>query len=281
MDEVPDWEVYAARYASVERSVHSNFLYPDAYSDGPMRLDFFIWIAIARDAGRMVVIDTGFNAESGGRRNRVQDCGPIAILQALDLNVAAVDDVVITHLHYDHAGNLAAFPTATFHLQSAEMDYATGPCMCLGQAKAFYDPDDISAVVKALYAARLHYCDHDEEIAPGLSVHQIGGHTAGLQAVRIKTARGYVVLASDAAHFFANKMLRNPFPAIHDLDAMLAGFDRLDELATSPEHVVPGHDPEVLRIYPSLPNAAGIDIACLHLPALAEPGLNFERAAEE
>lgn len=271
----PDWEIYAARYASVERSVHGNFLNAQDWADAPMPLDFFIWVAVDRQAGRCVVIDTGFNTGSGGRRNRVQEYSPAMILDALGLAIADVGDVIITHLHYDHAGNFGDFPAATFHLQPAEIAYATGPCMDHGHASHFYEPDDLSSAVHALYASRLHFCGADDDLAPGLSVHLIGGHTAGLQVVRINTARGAVVLASDAAHLYANKALRNPFPAIHDLDAMLIGYDRLDALAASPEHVVPGHDPEVLRIYPRFANVAGLDIACLHLPPLDQPRIAF------
>lgn len=272
---VPDWEIYAARYASVQRSVHGNFQNAHGWGDAPMPLDFFIWVALDRQSGRCVVVDTGFNTSSGRRRNRVQECSPAAILNALHLDIADVGDVIITHLHYDHAGNFADFPAARFHLQPAEIAYATGPCMDHGHASHFYEPDDLSAAVHAIYASRLHFCADNEDLAPGLSVHLIGGHTAGLQVVRVNTARGAVVLASDAAHFYANKALRNPFPAIHDLDAMLIGYDRLDALAQSPEHVIPGHDPEVLRIYPRFANAAGFDIACLHLPPLDQPRIDF------
>jgi glyoxylase-like metal-dependent hydrolase (beta-lactamase superfamily II) len=271
----PIWEIYAARYASVQRSVHGNFQNASDWADDPMPLDFFIWVAIDRQAKRTVVIDTGFNLRSGGRRNRVQECSPAVILNALDVDVVDVADVIITHLHYDHAGNFADFPSAVFHLQPAEIAYATGPCMNHGHAGQFYEPDDLTAAVQALYGSRLHFCEANDELAPGLSVHLIGGHTAGLQVVRINTARGIVVLASDAAHFYANKALRNPFPAIHDLDAMISGYDRLDALATSPDHVIPGHDPEVLRIYPRFANAAGIDIASVHLPPLDQPRIDF------
>ena len=59
-----------------------------------------------------------------------------------------------------------------------------------------------------------------------------------------------MVLASDASHFYENMETGSPFPIVHDLAAMLQGYERLRELADSPQHVVPGHDPLVLDRYP-------------------------------
>lgn len=267
------WDVYAIRYATTVRTVFSNFLHTEGMVDGPMPLNFYIWVAHNSDLDRTVVIDTGFNPQAAGRRDRRQECDPATALAALGLEIGCVSDVVLTHLHYDHAGNLAAFPEALIHLQREEMNYATGPNMEFAKANHFFEPDDIRSAVTALYSGRLKFHEGDAEIAPGLSVHAIGGHTAGLQVVRINTARGNVVLASDAAHYYANKTLRNPFPAIHDLDQMLAGYDRIGELCDSSEHFIPGHDPEVLRIYPGQVNPKNIDIACLSLPPVAKPVL--------
>jgi glyoxylase-like metal-dependent hydrolase (beta-lactamase superfamily II) len=77
-----------------------------------------------------------------------------------------------------------------------------------------------------------------------------------------------VVLASDATHFGANLRRRNPFPIFVDLQAMLDGYDRLLELASSPDHVIPGHDPGVLVRYPPCPGVP--DVACVHLHPLHE-----------
>jgi hypothetical protein len=65
----------------------------------------------------------------------------------------------------------------------------------------------------------------------------------------VATARGNVVLASDATHFYANIRGRDPFPIVVDVAAMLEGYETLERLADSPDHIVPGHDPEVMRRY--------------------------------
>jgi len=103
----------------------------------------------------------------------------------------------------------------------------------------------------------------DATLLPGLELLHIGGHTRGLQAVRVHTARGWVVLASDAAHYYANAVRENPFPVVIDVAQMLAGHRRLLALAGSVDHFIPGHDPAVLDRYPLLPGAPH-PVAILH-----------------
>jgi glyoxylase-like metal-dependent hydrolase (beta-lactamase superfamily II) len=105
------------------------------------------------------------------------------------------------------------------------------------------------------------------EIAPGVTLHRVGGHTQGLQVVRVATLRGFVVLASDASHYYANIRNRDPFPIVVDVGAMLEGYRTVERLADSPDHIVPGHDPEVLRLYPPAQASQGaVEAVALHLP---------------
>lgn len=90
----------------------------------------------------------------------------------------------------------------------------------------------------------------DAELAPGLTLHAVGGHSAGLQFVRVKTRRGYVVIASDTTHFYENMASSRPFTTAFHIGRMLEGFDRLLELAPDEDHIVPGHDPLVMKLYP-------------------------------
>lgn len=96
----PDYEVFAVRYATAERKGADNFLVHDAH-DGAMPLDFFFWVV--RGAGKVFVVDTGFSEYSSRKRNRTLLCSPAQGLGVLGLLPQQVGDVVLTHLHYDHA----------------------------------------------------------------------------------------------------------------------------------------------------------------------------------
>jgi glyoxylase-like metal-dependent hydrolase (beta-lactamase superfamily II) len=73
----------------------------------------------------------------------------------------------------------------------------------------------------------------------------------GLQVVRVATRRGWLVLASDASHFYANMEQARPFPIVWSVADMLDGYARLRALAESAAHIIPGHDPLVLERYPA------------------------------
>ena len=160
-------------------------------------------------------------------------------------------DVIVSHMHYDHAGNLGAFPNARFHLQDAEMAYCTGRCMCHGMLRGAFEADDVATMVHRVFEGRVQFHDGDAEFAPGITLHKLGGHTKGLQVVRVKTARGFVVLASDATHLYANLEREHPFPVLADVGDYLEGLQTLRRLASSPRHIIPGHDPLVLTQYPA------------------------------
>ncbi len=124
----PTYELYAIKYGHHERLRSTNFLGGDAH-DGPMPMDYFVWLA--RGPDRTFVIDTGFSQAGADQRKRQFIRSPGEGLRLLHLDAARVHDVIITHLHYDHVGNFDLFPSATFHIQDREMQFATGRYMCL------------------------------------------------------------------------------------------------------------------------------------------------------
>ena len=242
------YEVYAIKYAHHARTASENFIGGDPH-DGPMPMDYFVWLI--RGQGREIVVDSGFNAAVAAKRARRITLPVEAGLRLMQVDVAGVKDVVITHLHYDHVGNFELFPQATFHLQDLEMQYATGRCMAVEAMRHAYELEDVLGMVRRAYAGRVRFHDGDGELAPGVTLHHVGGHTLGLQIVRVATRRGWVVLASDASHFYANMEQQRPFPIVYNVGDMVEGWRKAQRLAGSPEHVIPGHDPLVLARYPA------------------------------
>lgn len=263
-----EYEVHAIRYGRhSDRKVSDNFIPPFAGSpdlhNSSMPMDFFVWIV--RNEARTIVVDTGFGPAAAAARERELVFPVEQGLAALGVRAEDVRDVILTHMHWDHAGNNDLFPHARFHLQAGEMQFCTGPCMCHKALRVPYSAADVAAMVRHVYAGRVQFHEGEAEIAPGISVHLVGGHSRGLQIVRVKTRRGWVVLASDASHYYANLEQGRPFPLVDNVAAMLDGFNTISRLASSPKHYVPGHDPLVLERYepsisPSLPHIVRLDI---------------------
>jgi glyoxylase-like metal-dependent hydrolase (beta-lactamase superfamily II) len=266
------WEVLALRYGYQSRSVRDNFVHAPDPHDTSMPLDYFVWLL--RAGTRRILVDTGFTPEIGARRDRDRRLRHLIrpvdeALRGAGADPATIEDVVITHMHYDHAGNLDLFPKARFHLQEREMGFVTGRNMCFGCMRNGFEVEDVVRMVRAVYAERVVFHDEEAEIAPGVSLHRVGGHTDGLQMVRVQTARGPVLLASDACHFYANLERAEPFPIIFDLGAMAQGWRTARRLVGGNESlIIPGHDPEIRRRYPALPGSNGETVQ-LHLPPTA------------
>jgi len=251
------YEIYAIRYGHHARKAHENFLGGDPHDDADMPLDYFVWAIVGEQ--RTFVLDTGFGPDMAEKRGR-RLVRPVADgLKAIGIDPATVGDVIVSHMHYDHAGNIPLFPNARFHIQDAEMEFVTGRSMCHKAISGIFEADHVCHMVRNVFDGRVRFHDGVSDLAQGLTLHKVGGHTKGLQVVRVKTRRGDVVLASDAAHLYANMERRHPFPIVIDVDDYLTAFDTIEGLASSKAHIVPGHDPLVLTRYPlAKPGLAGI-----------------------
>jgi glyoxylase-like metal-dependent hydrolase (beta-lactamase superfamily II) len=246
--ETSAYNVYAVKYATRDARSGEHFHGHDLH-DVPMPMDYFVWAAVS--AEHTVVVDAGFTAEVAARRGRKHLRCPTEGLEALGIDCARVPYVILTHLHYDHVGNLEKFPEATYVVQEAEMAFWTGRYAGRDYFRTLVEVDDIAYLVQENFEGRLRFVAGSEEIVPGIEVHRTGGHSAGLQVVRVKTARGSVVLASDATHFYANIEQDRPYSIVSDLPRMYGAFDLVHALADSSAHMVPGHDPLVMERFPA------------------------------
>lgn len=256
-------EVFAIRYAERNQRVRGDSFIFDEAHDTSHPMDYFIWLI--RNDERTILVDTGYDSAEAAARGRPILIDPAEALREIGVNPDSIDTIIVTHLHYDHAGGLARFPGARLHIQEAEMAYATGPCMCHPTLRMPFTATHVCEAVKRVYAGKVIFHDGDAEIAPGVSVHRIGGHSRGLQCVRIETADGPLVLASDASHFYENLDAQKPFPIVVDLEDMLKGFTRLRELAGPRNLIVPGHDPLVRERFLRTFETAPMDVRRLDL----------------
>ena len=242
------YEIYAIRYAMRQATRSMHFVHGDPH-DTPMPMDYFVWIV--RNAERTILVDTGFNEAAAKKRGRTLLRMPSAGLAMLGIERQAVSEIVITHLHYDHVGTYYDFPNARFHLQEAEMHYATGRFMTYRQFSPSFEPDEICGMVRCVFDGRVNFIDGEATLAPGITLHKIGGHTAGVQCMRVWTQRGWVVLASDTSHYYEHFETYRVFPTTFNLGDVMKGYETLRRLADSTKHIIPGHDPLVMKRYPS------------------------------
>jgi glyoxylase-like metal-dependent hydrolase (beta-lactamase superfamily II) len=241
------YEVLAVCYGELNATKSALFHNYSGYDepDRPASLAYYFWVLHGR--GRTILVDTGFVPKSAGRRRRTCRCSPLEALAGVGIAPGDVSAVVITHLHYDHIGNLAAFPDAELIVPAAEMAFWTAPVARRSQFAMHVDPHTIVELEQAAANGRVRLTDGEEEIVDGIVAICVGGHSPGQQVTVVTSAMGPVVLTSDAVHLYEELELDRPFAIIHDLERMYTAYDRIRQLAGEPGAVViPGHDPEVL-----------------------------------
>jgi glyoxylase-like metal-dependent hydrolase (beta-lactamase superfamily II) len=247
------YEVIAVRYgtrAGAKAEIYLNYaIYGEP--DEPLGMDYYCWIA--RGHGRTVVIDTGFGPEGGARRGRTTLIDPVEALARAGVDAATVPQVIVTHAHYDHIGNLARFPAAEVIMARREFDFWTGPYARRPQFAWSAEARETAHLAEVRDQGRMTLVDEPYTVAPGIEVIPVGGHTPGQAIVLVDTAGGQAVLASDSCHYYEEIERDRPFAFVADLAAMYRGFDLLKEIVAEPGRVlVPGHDPDVLRRFPPL-----------------------------
>ncbi|MGH7366614.1 MAG: N-acyl homoserine lactonase family protein [Candidatus Rokuibacteriota bacterium] len=240
---IAPYRIYAVRYAH-RKCTTSEAFYGD-YHAAPMTMDYFVWALT--NGTETVVVDLGFTEPVGTRRGRQFLRCPGKGLAEIGVDCAAVKHVILSHFHYDHVGNYALFPNATFYAQDSEMAFYTGRNAALPAFRHSIEVEDVCALVRLNYERRVQFVDGSREIVPGIGVHHVGGHTAGMQIVTVAHARGQAVVASDASHYYRNFEERIPFNTLQDLPRMYAAFTTIRDLASADDLVLPGHDPLVLE----------------------------------
>ena len=181
-------------------------------ADDKNRIELELRVLLAEGHGRRVLVDTGTGNQWDAKEQAIFDVaagdepGVCSALRAAGVDPADITDVVITHLHFDHAGGVTrhgsdgpvlTFPKARHHVQRTNMETASAPNE---REKASY----LVRTVGPLSGADLHLVDGGEEILPGVFVEPSDGHTTGLQTVRVGAGDGAVVFVADmfptAAH---------------------------------------------------------------------------------
>jgi glyoxylase-like metal-dependent hydrolase (beta-lactamase superfamily II) len=178
-------------------------------------------------------------------------------MERLGIGPGTVSGVVLTHLHWDHTGNLGGFPEAELIVQERELDFWGSPMGRRTQFAAHAEQADIDHVLQADREGRVRRLRGDAELGPGIEARLVGGHSPGQTILLVETGSGPVVLASDAIHYYEEMERDWPCSLLVDVAETYAGYDLLRELEAGGCQIVAGHDPLVMQRFPRLDGDLG------------------------
>jgi len=245
------YEVYAIRYASLPDFPVSDLV---SGADRSRKLDLAMTIWLVRGGGHNVLVDSGFYHERFFKEWKVKDfIKPSDALAGLGVKPEDITDVVISHMHWDHADGSDLFPKARIWIQKDELEYYAGEAWETKDTSDGIDPEDVLELVKLNTQGRVGLVHGDaQEILPGLTCYTGGRHTFQSQYVGVNTAGGTIVLASDNMYLYENMEKHVPIAETLDAASNLRAQDRMKRIATRPEWVIPGHDPSVFDKFPKI-----------------------------
>ena len=248
--DVDKYDVYAVRYATLANFPVSSLI---AGADRARRMDIAmaIWVLKGID-GRVAIVDSGFHRDRYFQQFTVRDfVRPSDAIAPLGLKPEQVTDILLTHMHWDHAGGVDLFPAARVWIQKDEYDYYAGDAWQARNTHGGIDPEDVIAIVKRNLEGKVTFVRGDDDTSlSGLTFGVGGRHTWQSQFVMVQTRQRPVVLASDNMYLYEN--LETHAPVAQTLDAVsnLRTQDRMRSLAGEARFVIPGHDPAVFDRFP-------------------------------
>jgi len=258
----PHYEIYAIRYATIRDFAVSGLV---KGADRSRKMDIAMMVWLVRGGGRNVLVDSGFYRDQFFKQwpGITDYVKPTEAIARVGLKPEDITDLVITHMHWDHADGIDLFPKARIWIQKEELEYYAGSAWQSRRTHGGIDPDDVLAAVKLNLAGRVGLVNGDaQEILPGITCYIGGKHTYASQYVAVATAAGAVVLASDNMYLYENLEKHVPIAdsATLDSDSNLRAQDRMKQMAASPNLVIPGHDPAVMTRFPNpVPGVARIE----------------------
>ncbi len=248
---MPIYEIYALKYAGPFLSKLALLRWNEGWEEEVER-NYYIWAIKGKEG--FTVVDTGVGITMAAAMKLKGYVNPVDVLARIGADESKVTKVVITHIHFDHAGGMemfpAAFPRAVFYVQRKEFAFWTrNPIAKKAPFAAVTDDMAIETLVSMEASNRLVLVDGDREIMPGMELLLAPGHTVGMQAVAVTTAAGPAIVASDCAH--VAKSFRDDIPSyfITDLAALMKTYDKLRARAST-DLIFPGHDALMLNNYP-------------------------------
>lgn len=250
------FDVIAVRYGTLPSRKRHLYLGWDTYGepDAAQALDYFFYVL--SNARQTILLDTGFEPESARRRRRLCSVAPREAVVQLGIDPTEVTHIVVSHCHWDHIGNLDAYPQAELLVPGRELEFWTSKTAQHIQFSSHVDASHVDRLVALDREGKVTRFGGRLEIFAGLTAFDVGGHSPGQQIFLVETAEKPLILTSDAVHLYEELELNRPFRVVANLVEMYEAYELIRALQRDcGAIVVPGHDPSVATQFPAVHDA--------------------------
>lgn len=247
----PTYEIYAISYAVIPDFPVASLV---AGADRSRKIDIQMMVWLMKGSnGSNILVDTGFYREKFFKQWKVKDfIKPSDALAKVGLKPEDITDVIISHMHWDHADGIDLFPRARVWIQKDEYVYYTSEAWQQGGSHGGVEPEDLLVLLKLNTEGRVRMVNgDDQEAIDGIRFYTGGRHTYASQYVSVNTRGGTAIVASDNCYLYENLDKHAAIAQTLDASSNLKAQDRMKQLASNPRLIVPGHDPAVFTRFPS------------------------------
>lgn len=224
--------IYALKYGEGKYSAR---LVNTLKQENLVNLNWLVYLVVNENPRQYTLIDTGFDDATLRRKFGLQKTKTIAeLLSLVGVRSIDIDQVFLTHTHFDHAHNLPQFTNSTVYLQSRE--YA-----------ALADKSIAAFLSAAKLAGRLRLIEHSRMTHGIFATIFTGGHTPGSQAIFLNANGRNFIFTGDECYFQDACRVRMPLPVAaanspENNRAFLRTLDSGTEILTGHEtHLTGGH----------------------------------------
>jgi N-acyl homoserine lactone hydrolase len=256
-----DYSVKLLEYGGIQDYPKSGLVY-GAHNQGTTYLPFFYILIQNKDHN--ILFDIGYRDDAAdGQKNWSKLFGgsnietPAQVLKKVNLTPNDIDIIILSHLHFDHAGNIDQFPKAQFYVQKEELDGWVSSLSLPEKVREWVwvatDLDHINDLLEVAAENRLKLIEADNlEVVEGVKVHKAKGHTFGTQAVSVETKKGTYVLTQDVAYTYENVIGFKPLGlGLDNIDQLLSIHKVNEFVGGNLDFIIPGHDRAVFEKYPT------------------------------
>ena len=244
------YEIFALKYAGPFTSSGALIMWMKDW-DEVVERNYYLWCLKSPES--TIVVDAGVSPLMAQEKNLGGYVSPAEVLKRIDVNADKVQHVILTHIHWDHAGGLSLFPNATVYVQQDEYQFWMNDPIAKRPPFGFFGVEMLKKDIETIEKEnRLVLVDGDHQLFPGVECLLTPGHSLGLQSVAVNTAKGTAILGSDCAPYFENYKQDWPSNLIIDMVALMRSYDKLKSKVASQELLFPGHDPLMSQHYPEI-----------------------------